>query len=165
MPLTVVRHESEHLYAEQPATDAGRRLSEAILHLWRAERDQMEQAQQSSELSTMDLTALRYLVQGRRDGRDLGPKDHMVMLNTSSATVTNVVDRLVARDYVQRVDHPTDRRAHYLVATDAAVQRVDDSFAPHHSAIVAVINELPEHEAECAADVVRRIAKELDKFV
>ena len=165
MPLTVVRHESEHLYAEQPATDAGRRLSEAILHLWRAERDQMEQAQQSSELSTMDLTALRYLVQGRRDGRDLGPKDLMVMLNTSSATVTNVVDRLVARDYVQRVDHPTDRRAHYLVAPVAAAPGVHDPFAPHHPAMGAENNERPPHAAECAADVVRRIAKELDKFV
>ncbi|WP_127818346.1 MarR family winged helix-turn-helix transcriptional regulator [Microbacterium sp. CPCC 204701] len=164
MPLTVVRHEGEHLYAEQPKTEAGRRLSEAILHLWRAERIQMEQAQRSSELSTMDLTALRYLVQGRRDGRDLGPKDLIVMLNTSSATVTNVIDRLVARGYVAREQHPTDRRAHYTVATDAAVQRVDDSFAPHHSAIVAVIDSLPEHEAECAADVIRRIAAELDKF-
>ncbi|WP_194411064.1 MarR family winged helix-turn-helix transcriptional regulator [Microbacterium cremeum] len=164
MPLTVVRNESEHLYAEQPKTDGGRRLSEAILHLWRAERNQMEQAQRSSELSSMDLTALRYLVQGRRDGRDIGPKDLIVMLNTSSATVTNVVDRLAARGYVARVQHPTDRRAHYTVATDAAVQRVDDSFEPHHSAIVAVIDSLPEHEAECAADVVRRIAEELDRF-
>lgn len=164
MPLTVVRHESEHLYADQPKTDAGRKLSEAILHLWRAERNQMEQAQRSSELSTMDLTALRYLVQARRDDRDFGPKDLMVMLNTSSATVTNVVDRLVARGFVRRVEHPTDRRAHFVVATDAAIQRVDDSFAPHHSAIVAVIDGLPEHEAECAADVVRRIAEELDKF-
>lgn len=164
MPLTVVRHESEHLYADQPRTEAGRRLSEAILHLWRAERNQMEQAQRSSELSTMDLTALRYLVQARRDGREFGPKDLMVMLNTSSATVTNVVDRLVERGYVTRVQHPSDRRAHYTIATDAAMQRVDDSFAPHHSAIVAVIDELADHDAECAANVIRRIADELDRF-
>lgn len=164
MPLTVVRHESQHLYAEQPQTEAGRRLSEAILHLWRAERDQMEQAQRSSELSTMDLTALRYLVQARRDGREFGPKDLMLMLNTSSATVTNVVDRLVDRGYVTRVQHPTDRRAHYTIASDAAMQRVDESFAPHHSAIVSVIDQLSDEEADCAADVVRRIAQALEKF-
>ncbi len=37
------------------------------------------------------------------------------MLDTSSATVTNVVERLVERSLLTRVQHPTDRRAHYLV--------------------------------------------------
>ena len=42
MPRTVVRHESEHLYAEEPNTPAGQRLSRAILHFRNAERIQAD---------------------------------------------------------------------------------------------------------------------------
>ena len=41
MPRTVVRHEGEHLYAEQPSAPEGRKLSQAILHLRRAEHVQV----------------------------------------------------------------------------------------------------------------------------
>src|SRR6478735_6550172 len=151
MPRTVVRHESEHLYADEPNTPAGQRLSRALLHYRNAERIQAERAQRLSGLSNMDLAAIRYLVQGYRDGRDLSPKDLIVMLDTSSATVTNVVERLVERSYVTRVEHPSDRRAHYLVPTDAAISRVDSAFEAHHSAVVAVIDQLTRDEAETAA--------------
>ncbi len=158
MPKTVVRHEGEHLYAEQPRTDEGKRLSDAILALRRAERIQAERAQRESGLSAMDLTALRYLVQGYRDGRDLSPKDLIVMLETSSATVTNVVDRLVTRGDLTRVQHPTDRRAHYLVPTEDAINRVDEAFTAHHSAVVAAIEQLAPADAETTAKVILRIA-------
>lgn len=163
MPRNVVRHESEHLYAAQPRTAAGQRLSEAILHLRHAERRQSERAVRESGLPNIDLTALRYLVQGLRDERDLGPKDLIVMLDTSSATVTNVVERLVARGYITRVQHPTDRRAHFLVPTAEAVRRIDEVFGAHHATIVRVIDRLADDEAECAADVLGRIADALDE--
>jgi DNA-binding MarR family transcriptional regulator len=162
MPQNVVRHEGEHLYAEQPASPEGRRLSEAILHLRRAERVQADRTLAASGLSSMDLTALRYLVQGYRDGRDLSPKDLISMLDSSSATVTNVIERLVQRGYLQRVDHPTDRRAHFLKPTETAVHRVDDAYLGHHSAIVGVIDDLPFDEAAVAASVLERIAASLD---
>jgi len=128
MPQNVVLHEGEHLYAEQPATPSGRELSEAILRWRRAERIQAQRAQERSGLSSLDLTALRLLVQGYRDERDLSPKDLLVMLTTSSATVTNVVERLVSRGLLQRVQHPRDRRAHYLVPTPEALTLVDQGY-------------------------------------
>ncbi|MEV4689010.1 MarR family winged helix-turn-helix transcriptional regulator [Microbacterium sp. LWH3-1.2] len=162
MPQNVVRREGEHLYSMEPQSEAGRLLSEAILHLRRAERHQSDRAVRASGMSNVDLTALRYLVQGMRDERDLGPKDLIVMLDTSSATVTNVVERLVARDYIRRVQHPTDRRAHFLVPTEEAVRCVDDAFAAHHSTIVDVIDHLPDDEAQVAASVLTKIADALD---
>ena len=164
MPKTVMLHESEHLYADQPATPAGRALSEAILRLRRAERVHAERAQRSSGLSSIDLTALRYLVQGYRDGRDLSPKDLVVMLDTSSATVTNVIDRLVGRGYIQRVQHPTDRRAHFLKPTEEAIHRVDEAFATHHATIVGVIDRLSAEEAETTAAVLTRVADALERI-
>ena len=162
MPKTVVRHEGEHLYAQQPRTDAGKGLSDAILAFRRAERLQAERAQRESGLPGIDLAALRYLVQGVRDGRDLSPKDLIVMLETSSATVTNVVERLVLGGYLTRVQHPTDRRAHYLVPTQEAITRVDQAFAAHHAAVVAVIDELAPADARTAADVILQLTDAVD---
>ena len=153
MPRTVVRHEEEHLYAELPGTPEGRRLSEAILRLRRAERVQDERAQRTSGLAHIDLLALRYLVQGYRDGRNLSPKDLIVMLDTSSATVTNVVERLVQRGYLTRVQHPTDRRAHYLVPTnDAITQR--SAARPRQPEILRAVSRAPNISHDRSAKTV-----------
>ena len=164
MPQNVIRHEGEHLYADQPREAVGQRLSDAILRLRRAEQVQAGLAVRASELSAIDLTALRYLVQGNREGRDLGPRDLIIMLATSSATVTNVVERLVSRGYITRAQHPSDRRAHYLVPTPEAITRVNEAFAAHHAAIVSVIDGLDESEAETARAVILKIADELDRL-
>ena len=164
MPKTVVRHENEHLYAEPPSTEGGRALTSAILRLWQAERAQAGRALRSSGLSNLDLTALSYLVQGYRDGRDLSPKDLIVMLESSSATVTNVVERLVGRSYVRRVQHPTDRRAHYLVPTDEGIAQVDRSLGAQHAAIVRVVEALDPAQVEATTAVIAKIADALDEL-
>ncbi|MGX1702649.1 MarR family winged helix-turn-helix transcriptional regulator [Microbacterium sp. NPDC055357] len=165
MPRSIMRREGEHLYAAPPETPEGQRLSDAILRLRRAERLQSQRALRSSGLLHLDLTALRYLVQARRDDRAIGPKDLIVMLSTSSANVTNIVERLVRRSLVTREQHPTDRRARYLIPTDEAVRRVDEAFSGHHETIVEVIDGLSEDEAAAAATVISRLADALDRSV
>lgn len=165
MPQTVVRHESEHLYARQPETSEGKSLTEALLGLRRAERLLGSRALHSTGLSTMEFGALRYLVQAQRDGRDMSPKDVIVMLNTSSATVTNVIERLVTRGYLTRVRHPTDRRAHYLVPTEPAIHLVDGAYHDHHSAMVEVIDGLDPSDVATASRVVNKIVERLDVLV
>lgn len=162
MPQTVVRHEYEHLYAAEPETAQGKELTESLLRLRRAEMLLDNRALHSTGLSTMEFNALRYLVQAKRDGRDMSPKDVIVMLNTSSATVTNVIERLVTRGYLTRVSHPTDRRAHYLVPTEPALHVVDGAYHDHHSAIVEVVNELDPSAVATASVVVNKIVERLD---
>ena len=86
------------------------------------------------------------------------------MLDSSSATVTNVVERLVSRSYVTRVQHPTDRRAHYLVPTEEAISQVDESLGAHHGAIVRVIEGLTPAQVEVTAAVIAKIADALDEL-
>jgi DNA-binding MarR family transcriptional regulator len=164
MPQSIVRHEHVHLYAAQPVTPAGRELSNAILELRHAEQIQADRSQRISGLGGIDLSALRYLVQAQRETREVSPKDLIVMLGTSSATVTNVIERLVGKGYVLREQHPTDRRAHYLVPTDEAIALVDEVYGGHHGAVVAVIDELDEEAVLTATDVIRRIAATLDEL-
>lgn len=162
MPQSIVRHEHAHLYATQPLTEAGRELSNAILELRHAEQIQADRSQRISGLGGIDLSALRYLVQAQRERRTISPKDLIVMLGTSSATVTNVIERLVGKGYVLREQHPTDRRAHYLVPTETAIELVDEVYGGHHGAVVAIIDDLDEQVVLTATDVIRRIAATLD---
>jgi DNA-binding MarR family transcriptional regulator len=162
MPHTIIRHEREHLYADPPATEPGRALAIALLHLRRAEQAQEIRALTASGLSNLDLQTLRYLVQADRDGRDLTPKSLIGMLGTSSANVTNIVDRLVKKGYVERVNNPTDRRSHHLVPTEAAVQQVRAAIGEHHSTLVSVIDQLDDAQAAVAAAVIERISAALD---
>lgn len=162
MPQSIVRHEHAHLYAAEPQTDAGRELSTAILDLRRAEKVQAERSQRISGLAGVDLTALRYLVQAEREGRKVSPKDIIVMLQTSSATVTNVIERLVNRGHVVREQHPTDRRAQYVRPTEQATKLVEQVYGVHHGTVVSVIHDLDEADARVAASVIRRITDALD---
>ncbi|MFD5601207.1 MarR family winged helix-turn-helix transcriptional regulator [Leucobacter sp. NPDC058333] len=158
----IILNESEHLYAAGPASDTGRALSAALLRLRRAEHQQEARSLGISGLSDLDLRALRYLVQASRDGRNIGPKDLIGMLGTSSANVTNVVERLVQRGLVTRDEHPTDRRAHYLRPTDLAVAEVDAIFLRHHEALVSEIDALDQTEAAVAARVLERLTNALN---
>jgi DNA-binding MarR family transcriptional regulator len=160
----LIQREAHHLYADEPRTSEGRRLSEALSRLRHAERVQAEQAVRMSGLSATDLIALRYLVQAQREERNVSPKDLIVMLGSTSATVTNVVERLVRRSLVTRTDHPTDRRAHFLVPTREAVRLVHQVFEQHHSTVVHAIDQLEPEQADAAAEAIGRIADSLDRL-
>lgn len=162
MPQNIVKNESEHLYATEPLAAAGKALASALLRLRRSEHQQETRRIGASGLSSLDLRALRYLVQASRDGRHIGPKDLIGMLGTSSANVTNIVDRLVRKGFIDRVSHPTDRRAHYLEPSDTGREQVDAVFSRHHAALVAEIDELEPAEAELAARVIERLTSALD---
>ncbi|MBN9613159.1 MAG: MarR family transcriptional regulator [Actinobacteria bacterium] len=162
MPQTIIRHEQEHLYSTPPRSEAGQALAAALLRLRRAEHVQELRSLVSSSLSNLDLRALRYLVQAQRDERSIGAKDLIVMLGTSSANVTNVIDRLVSRGYVERMKHPTDRRASILQPTPRAVEQVEQAIGSHHSRLVQQIDSFGDEEAAIAAAVVSQIADSLD---
>lgn len=144
MPLTVVEHESRHLYGRMPRTKAGERAVEALLALQHAESTAIENARRSADLTTSEFQALRYLLQAQRDQRLMGPKDLVIMLDLSPAAVTKVVDRLVERGDLTRIAHPRDRRAVYLVPTRSGAAKITSAYAPFHETLVDVVDALDE---------------------
>lgn len=162
MPQTVKRHEEEHLYADPPESEGGRALAAALLRFCSAARVQEHRALGASGLPNLDFRALRYLVQGERDGRELGVKDLTVMLGTSSANTTKVLDRLERGGYVERANHPTDRRARRLRPTETAVHKVDETIGRYHALLVAEIDRLADEQAASVAEPVDRIAAALE---
>jgi DNA-binding MarR family transcriptional regulator len=164
MPLTVVRRESEHLYSALPKTAEGRDAVDALLRLLRTEEQQIEAARISTGLTKSEFSAVRYMLQADRDGRPMGPKDLAVMLATSNASITKIVDSLGEKGLLERTPHPTDRRAQVLKPTARAAAVIDDAYARFHQAVVGVVDGLTPADnlvlARCASTIVGALADE-----
>ena len=161
MPNSIIQHEEEHLYADDPDTAVGKELMAALLRLRRAQRTQEVRVGAVSGLADLDLRAIRYIVQADRDERQIGPKALVSMLGTSAASVTNIVDRLVAKGFVERTVHPRDRRAHYLSPTPRAIEQVNSMIGDHHARMVAAVNALDDDSVAAAVRAVSAVADEL----
>lgn len=146
MPLTVVRREHAHLYVREPRSAAAKTAVDALLRLQHAEEQQIEAARVETGLTKNESLALRYLLQAHRDERPMGPKDLAVMLSVSNASVTKLVDGLVASGDLVRAAHPTDRRQQVLEPTDQAAATIGASYASFHEAVVEVLDGLSERD-------------------
>ncbi|PYY36462.1 MarR family winged helix-turn-helix transcriptional regulator [Curtobacterium sp. MCBD17_030] len=162
MPLTVVRREHMHLYAREPRSRAAKNAVEALLRLQHAEEQQLEQARKESGLTKNEFHAVRYMLQAHRDGRIMGPKDLAVMLNVSNASVTKIVDGLVAKGDFVRAQHPTDRRAQVLEPTVQAAEKIDDAYARYHRVVVEVIDHLPKEDNDVLARALEQVTQALN---
>ena len=163
MPRRAVRREEEHLYADAPKTAAGKELAAALLKFQRASLAQRRDALHASGLSSIDLQTLRIVVQADREDRSLSPKNLIAMIETSSANVTNIVARLERKGYVDRVKHPTDRRAHHLKPTDAARELIMSVIGDQHAALVGLVESVSTEEARVVAAVLDRFSQAFDE--
>ncbi|WP_181429286.1 MarR family winged helix-turn-helix transcriptional regulator [Curtobacterium sp. MCSS17_008] len=134
---------------------------DALLRLQHAEEQQLDNARSESGLTKNEFLAVRYMLQARRDGRAMGPKDLAVMLNVSNASVTKIVDGLVVKGDFVRSAHPTDRRAQVLEPTVQAAQKIDESYARFHEAVVEVVDHLSREDNEVLARVLSSVVQAL----
>ncbi|WP_426765060.1 MarR family winged helix-turn-helix transcriptional regulator [Pseudarthrobacter sp. 1G09] len=81
-----------------------------------------------------DVLALRYVREATRRGDGMRPTELSALLGLSSASITALIDRLVAGGVVVREPHPSDRRASLLRSTGLSeaveVQALDDARRP-----------------------------------
>ncbi|PZF56921.1 MarR family transcriptional regulator [Curtobacterium sp. MCBD17_013] len=146
MPLTVVRREARHLYAREPRSAAARQAVDALLGVQSAEEQQIERARVASGLTKNEFHAIRYLLQAQRDERAMGPKDLVVMLNVSNASVTKIVDELERKGDLRRVAHPSDRRAQVLEPSEQAARKIDAAYERFHESVVDVFDRLSDED-------------------
>jgi DNA-binding MarR family transcriptional regulator len=161
MPLTVVRREALHLYATQPRTSAGRAAVDALLQVQSAEDHEIELARAVSGLTKNEFHAIRYLLQAQRDDRPMSPKDLVVMLGLSNASVTKLVDELEGKGDLERVAHPTDRRVQVLRPTALAAAKIDSAYGRFHEELVAVLDTVSDEDNETVARVLGTVADAL----
>jgi len=98
-----------------------------------------------------DILAVDYLRDQRGQQQPVGPKQLASHLGLSSPSTTVLIDRLEKLGSVERVPHPTDRRALTLEARDAA-----PSATPSREAAEVRIQQLIEELSTDDAAVVLR---------
>ena len=107
-------------------------------------------------LSTSELQALRYLVDGSR-----GPVELSHLLGVTSAASSGVVDRLAARGHVQRRPHPADGRRTQVEITGSGRQALDSLLEPLQARLAGVDASLGEAERAAVGRYLTRVTEVL----
>lgn len=107
-------------------------------------------------MSVSELLTLAHLSRER-----IGPAEISRRLSVTTAAATGIVDKLVARGYVDREPHPADRRRTELVISEAGRDAVVRQMLPMFLALDKVDRGLDEAEREV---VSRYLAGVLDAY-
>lgn len=111
-------------------------------------------------LSESELITMQHL---SRD--EIGPAEIARRLDVSTAAVTGIVDRLVARGHVERRPHPDDRRRTTLLLTASGRAEVVAHLVPMFVALDQLDRELSDAEREVVARYLRRATGAFERVV
>ncbi len=100
----------------------------------------------------------------RRAGKpyQLSPKQLLQQTLVSSGTMTNRIDRLVARELVERRTDPNDGRGILVVMTMAGLTRVDAAITRLVDAEAELLGALTALEQERLAGLLRKLSLDFD---
>lgn len=116
---------------------------------------------QESELESWEFDVLSAL---RRAGDpyQLSPKALLQQTLVSSGTMTNRIDRLVARGLVERRTDPHDGRGILVVMSDAGRTRVDTAITRLVTEEAELLETLPAADRDVLAGLLRQLILDLD---
>src|SRR6185312_7082848 len=133
------------------------RVDRLSRHLDRARRGAFER----SDLESWEFDVLAAL---RRAGNpyQLSPKALLQQTLVSSGTMTNRIDRLVARGLVERRTDPHDGRGILVVMTDRGRTRVDTAISVLLAAENQLLDKLSVHDQQHLASLLRKLSLDFD---
>jgi DNA-binding MarR family transcriptional regulator len=133
------------------------RVDRLARHLERARRT----AFAASDLETWEFDVLAAL---RRAGEpyQLSPKALLQQTLVSSGTMTNRIDRLVARRLVERRTDPNDGRGILVIMTDEGRSRVDAAISTLLQAEAELLAGLPRVEQDRLSALLRKLSLDFD---
>jgi DNA-binding MarR family transcriptional regulator len=133
------------------------RVGRLARHLDRARRS----AFAVSELESWEFDVLSAL---RRAGEpyQLSPKSLLQQTLVSSGTMTNRIDRLVARSLVERRTAPHDGRGVLVVMTPEGQARVDTAISQLLVSEAELLERLPPGERVRLAGLLRKLSLDFD---
>jgi DNA-binding MarR family transcriptional regulator len=133
----------------------------AVLNAMRAyrtaEQDMRARTRSSMGMGEKDMAALRLVMAGMREGRDISPGDIAHHLGITSASATLLVDRLEKSGHLRRDRHPVDRRKVIVVATDSSDDEVRHTLGEMHVRMRRVVESMPEEDARVVIGFLTRM--------
>lgn len=116
----------------------------------------------SVSMGETDLLALRYLVDAEAAGAGVRPTELAARLGVTSASMTSLVDRLVAAGHVTREPHPSDRRAVILRPTSGADEEVRHNLDQMHKRMFEAAESLTPPEIAAVLSFLMRMREAVD---
>lgn len=116
---------------------------------WRAaERRLSEASRKYMNLGENDMRALRFMIASQRHGQFATPSDVAKHLDITTASVTKMLDRLAAADYIRRLPHPQDRRSTAIEVTEETQQVARQSVGRNHAERFHAVADLSPDERD-----------------
>ncbi|MEM8857055.1 MAG: MarR family transcriptional regulator [Chloroflexota bacterium] len=100
----------------------------------------------------------------RRSGSpyQLTPTDLLQSLMLSSGAMTNRLDQLEKRGYIQRKSHPTDRRGVIVELTQDGYELIEEAVQAHIEYETHLVSSLNTNELDNLANLLRKLLLSLD---
>lgn len=158
-------HGASEGYWYPPAEGVQPRAVDVInaLREFRTSESAMRRRTRSSmAMGETDLLALRYLIDAEAAGIGIRPTELAARLGITSASMTSLVDRLVASGYLTREPHPTDRRAVILRPTPGADEGVRHNLNQMHKRMLEAAESLSPEEIKAVMQFLERMREAVD---
>jgi DNA-binding MarR family transcriptional regulator len=110
-------------------------------------------------LSLAQYHLLEPLASGPRTNRELAE-----LAGISAPTATRMIDGLLQRDLVSRIEDPIDRRAVVISLTEPGIDALAKKVREYDARRQQIADALEPHEQELAADLLRRLASVIEEL-
>ena len=132
----------------------------AAMRNWReAEQEISFRSRNEMKLNETDMKALRFLVAAKNQNVLVTPSVLADHLHISTASTTQLLDRLEQAGHIQRGPHPTDRRALVITITQQTHEQVRDSVGRMHAHRFDVAASLSSREREVVIRFLERLVE------
>lgn len=122
-----------------------------------AETAMRSRVREDMGMGERDILALRFLLEARATGTVLRQKDIADKLDITTASASNLIDRLVRDGYAQRAPHPEDRRSVAVEATEDGDREVRETLRRMHDRMYAATTAMGAQERAVVAGFLRRM--------
>ncbi|MEW1951382.1 MarR family transcriptional regulator [Pseudarthrobacter sp902506025] len=119
----------------------------------------------SAAMGETDLLALRYLIDAEAAGVGIRPTQLAARLGITSASMTSLVDRLVAAGHVTREPHPSDRRAVIIRPTPGADEEVRHNLNQMHKRMLEAAESLSVEEIKAVMHFLGCMREAVDAVI
>ncbi|WP_413317781.1 MarR family transcriptional regulator [Agrococcus sp. 1P02AA] len=133
-------------------------LFHALRRWHRTSQAHSEAGRRFMHLGENDMRAVRYVMAVGREGTIVTSTMIAAHLGISGPSVTKMLDRLAAAGHIERLPHPTDRRALSIVVTDETRSSATSSVGADHSRRFEVAASLSSAERRAATRFLSALA-------
>lgn len=145
------------------AVPAGVLLLESVNRLRVAETMLQTRARTQVGLKANEFHAVQYVASAASAGVPARPRQVAETLGVTEAAVSQLLDRLVARELVYRERDPDDRRGRVLYLTDNARAALREAYGELPDAVQDLLDAIPAEEAQRIASLAAAVQDVVDR--